>query len=104
MHPNTTETHVFLGEFDFGDEPRAAVHTHSRWVLRPDLPKTAPLEAQIDSLLCLLEERADRVRRTVAEFTATIWVAVHTSDPNPGTTVSADAGAGARGHRRLKHA
>jgi hypothetical protein len=112
---SSTETHVFLGVFDFGDdlhavtaimevEPTvgwlrgdqseshpAARRTHSRWALHSRLPASACFEDHLHALLDQLEERPDRVRRVASEFRAVVWAAIYTTDQNPKMAVSPSA-------------
>jgi len=109
-----SETHVFLGIFDFGDDldavtavvglaptrtwlrgdvvpsTRAGRQTHSRWSLHSGLPTSAPLESQLSALLAKLEPVADRVREAATRFSAVLWVAIYTSEVNPVLTLSAE--------------
>ena len=112
---STTEIHVFLGVFDFGDDLEAvttimgveptvawlrgdqhephptARRTHSRWALHSRLPPSASFEDHLHALLDQLDERPDRVQRVASEFRAAVWAAIYTPDYNPRMTVSPSA-------------
>jgi hypothetical protein len=110
-----TKTHVFLGVFEFGDDldavtaimgvdpteawlrgdsaqpPPAARRTHSRWSLHSGLPTSASFEDQLGALLDRLEAVGDQVREVASRFTAVVWVAIYTPEPNPVLSLSAAA-------------
>lgn len=103
-----TETKVYFGVFDFGDDPGVvtemmgiepttawvageryaspspnARRTHSRWSLESGLSDAEPLEDHFAALLMRLEAKRLEIDRVVQRFSTRIGVAQYFHEANP---------------------
>ena len=110
----STETRVYFGVFEFGDDPavvtrlmsieptvawakgdphpvlRSARWHYGRWELRSSLPLEESLENHLLDLLPKLESRREAVTEANARFDAALVVATYLRETNPEYTLSAD--------------
>ncbi|HEU6450556.1 MAG TPA: DUF4279 domain-containing protein [Gemmatimonadaceae bacterium] len=111
MSETSTEIHVFLGVFKFGDDPQVVTDLlgirptsvivpgtpmrggpgerglpwrYGRWELTSPAGPSASVEEQLLALLPLLEERADAIREANARFEVGIMCAAYFREVNPG--------------------
>lgn len=102
-----TETYVYFGVFDFGDDPSIvtammgiepttawvkgehyaaasadARRTHSRWALDSGLAEAEPVESHLVALLARLEPMREAIRRVAQQFPVQIGVAQYFYEVN----------------------
>lgn len=103
-----TETNVYFGVFDFGDDPdvvsalmgvkpteawvkgetygapsKGGRRTHSRWVLASGLNEGEPIESHLRALLARLEPLREAIDRVQQRFPVQIGVAQYFYEVNP---------------------
>ncbi len=104
----STETRVYFGVFEFGDDPcvvtslmrveptsawvkgehysqehPTAIRTHSRWSLDSGLPRSASIEEHLTALLVILKPLRKQIVEASERFSTRIGVAQYIYETNP---------------------